>query len=168
MASKKPGFMQKSDKSAPASGKDFIAQKIAERKQKAADAKQPGSAPGQKPGMKKEPPMGAKKPMERKPKEQTPAKKEEAKVFLKGKADKVAKKDQQKQPERKGAVAEQVIRSKAPVKEKKEAVLANARKKMGVNEEKRADFQQRSKQSQAKRVATREKKEGMNKGRGPA
>ena len=106
--------------------------------------------------------------MERKPKEQTPAKKEEAKVFLKGKADKVAKKDQQKQPERKGAVAEQVIRSKAPVKEKKEAVLANARKKMGVNEEKRADFQQRSKQSQAKRVATREKKEGMNKGRGPA
>jgi hypothetical protein len=47
MASKKPGFMQKSKKSAPASGKDFIAQKIAERKQQAQDAKQPGSASGE-------------------------------------------------------------------------------------------------------------------------
>jgi len=150
--------MQKSKKFAPASGKDFIAQKIAERKQQAKDAKQTGSAPGKKPAPKKELFKGAKAPMERKREEKSPVKKEKAKVFLKDKVAKVAKKDENKTPEQKGAVTEQIVKSKAPVKEKKEAVLANARKKMGMSEEKRADFKERSKQSQAKRAAARERK----------
>ena len=45
----------------------------------------------------------------------------------------------------------------------KEEVLANARKKMGFSEDKRAEFKERIKQSRAKRMAARENQEGKQK-----
>jgi len=40
----------------------------------------------------------------------------------------------------------------------KEQVLADARKKMGMSDEKRTEFQQRMKEAKAKRMAKQEKK----------
>lgn len=160
MAFKKPGYMQKPTGSAPApaSGKAFIAQKVAERQKKAAEVAKQSSAPEKKPGMRKEVPANSKKPVTQSSKEQQPpAKKEEAKAFLKEKTNKVVKKDTRQPETKKGAVAAKVVSSKTPVKEKKEAVLADARKKMGINEEKRAEFQRRSKESKMKRVEARQK-----------
>lgn len=138
----KPRPAAKMPASKTESGKNFIAQKIAERKEKSKAAMKAGSAPQQQPGVKKE----------------------EAKVFLKGKAKEVAKKkEQQPSSAPKGEVTKKVMEKKAPAKEKKEAVLTEARKKMGMSEEKRAEFQQRSKDSKAKRVAMRQKEEAMKK-----
>lgn len=90
-------------------------------------------------------------------KERQAEKKETAKSFLKGKADKVAGKTQANLTAKKEEGAtKKVIEAKAPVKEKKEAVLAEARKKIGASEEKRAEFKERTKQSQAKRAQKRE------------
>lgn len=44
-----------------------------------------------------------------------------------------------------------IIESKAPKKDKKEAILADARKKQGINEEKRQDFKKRTAEAKAKR-----------------
>lgn len=92
-------------------------------------------------------------------KEQQTEKKEAAKSFLKGKADKVAGKDQAKPPVKQEGNTKKVVEAKSPVKEKKEAVLAEARKKIGASEEKRKEFKERTKQSQAKRQAKRQEAE---------
>lgn len=44
-----------------------------------------------------------------------------------------------------------IIESKAPKKDKKEAILADARKKKGIDEEKRQDFKKRTAEAKAKR-----------------
>lgn len=89
--------------------------------------------------------------------ERKKAKEGESKAFLKKKADQVAGKDQAKPPVKKEeSTTKKVVEAKAPVKAKKEAVLAEARKKIGASEEKRADFKERSKKSQAKRAEKRE------------
>lgn len=89
--------------------------------------------------------------------ERKKAKEENSKAFLKKKADQVAGKDRAKPPARKEeGTTKKVVEAKAPVKAKKEAVLAEARKKIGASEEKRAEFKERTKQSQAKRAKKRE------------
>lgn len=89
-------------------------------------------------------------------KERQAEKKKAAKSFLKGKADKVAGKDQAKPPVKEEGNTKKVVEAKASRKEKKEAVLAEARKKIGASEEKRKEFKERTKQSQAKRQAKRQ------------
>lgn len=44
-----------------------------------------------------------------------------------------------------------IIEAKAPKKDKKEAILADARKKQGISEEKREDFKKRSAEAKTKR-----------------
>jgi len=93
-------------------------------------------------------------------KEKQAEKKEAAKAFLKKKADQTTGKDQAKPPAKKDeGVTKKVVEAKAPVKAKKEAVLADARKKIGASEEKRADFKERTKQSRAKRAEKRQANE---------
>ena len=63
-----------------------------------------------------------------------------------------------------------IIEAKAPVKDKKEAVLAEARKKIGASEEKRADFKKRSAETRAKREEKRKaaKESGASANTNPA
>ena len=85
------------------------------------------------------------------------AKTENSKAFLKKKADQVAGRDRAKPPVKKEeeGVTKKVVEAKAPAKVKKEAVLADARKKIGASEEKRADFKKRSAETRAKREEKR-------------
>lgn len=85
-------------------------------------------------------------------KEKRAEKKEAAKAFLKKKADQTAGRDQAKPAVKKEeSTTKKVVEAKAPVKAKKEAVLAEARKKIGASEDKRADFKKRSAEAKAKR-----------------
>ena len=85
------------------------------------------------------------------------AKTKNSKAFLKKKADQVAGRDRAKPPVKKEeeGVTKKVVEAKAPAKVKKEAVLADARKKIGASEEKRADFKKRSAETRAKREEKR-------------
>lgn len=60
-----------------------------------------------------------------------------------------------KQKTAEGGNTKKIIESKAPMKDKKEAVLAEARKKIGASEEKRAEFKKRSEETKAKRAEKR-------------
>jgi hypothetical protein len=80
------------------------------------------------------------------------SKNEQAKSFLKNKVDR-AKAANQKVASSKNeeGTTKKIVEANAPVKEKKEAVLADARKKMGISEEKREKFKERSAEAKIKR-----------------
>lgn len=61
-----------------------------------------------------------------------------------------------------------IIESKAPKKDKKEAILADARKKQGIKEEKRQDFKKRTAEIRAKREEGQQSSERMHKNPGHA
>lgn len=98
------------------------------------------------------------------------AREQRAKQLLKEKADRIAEKQKTKSqtpvsataPKKEKSGTKTVVEAKAPINAKKEAVLADARKKMGMNEKKRAEFKNRVKESNAKRMAARNKKGQMS------
>lgn len=113
-----------------------------------------GAAPG---GFPKPQQRGQQSSDSKEPKDQ---RKEKARQLLKDKADKVAQKDKPRMSSQKEeGNTKRVVESKAPVKEKKEAVLAGARKKMGMSEEKRAEFKDRAKKSNVRRQGKRKEAE---------
>ena len=82
----------------------------------------------------------------------SPVNKDRAKSFLKNKANQGSAGTRVRFQ---GAKAKDIVEKKGNRLEKKEALLSGARKKLGINEEKRAEFQRRSKNSQAKRRSSR-------------